>query len=190
MNIATRPQVLGGTAEPYATMPAPATLRLERILAAPIEQVWGHLTESGKRARWFAAGPMELRDGGAVTLTYRNGDLSDGQANPNGTGSPDGVDHVMHGVITRSAPPHLLAFNWSRDGKGSEATFALTGLGPETKLVVTHRGLDNRKQLLSIAAGWHTHLGILVDLLSESPPRRFWPEHGRLVKVYEERFSD
>lgn len=190
MNIATKPQVLGATAEPYATMPAPATLRIERIVAAPIEQVWGYLTESGKRAKWFAAGPMELRNGGAVTLTFRNGDLSGGQGNPSGGGSPDGVDHVMHGVITQFAPPHRLAFNWSSDGKGSEATFELTGQGPETRLVVTHRRLDSHKQLLSVAAGWHTHIGILVDLLAESPPRRFWPEHSRLMTIYQERFAD
>ncbi len=181
---------LSGTAEPYATRPAPGTLRIERVLPGSVEQVWAYLTESAKRAKWFAAGPMELRNGGAVTLTFRNSDLSGGQANPNGTHSPDGVDHVMHGLITQSAPPHVLAFNWSRDGKGSEATFELSGQGPETRLVVTHRRLDNRKQQLSIAAGWHTHIGILIDLLSQNPPRSFWPEHSRLVKVYDERFAD
>jgi hypothetical protein len=62
--------------------------------------------------------------------------------------------------------------------------------GPDTRLVVTHRRLANRKQLLSVSAGWHVHVGILIDLLSESAPRSFWPEHIRLEKVYEGRFAD
>ena len=55
-----------GTAvdEPYATMPAPATVRIERILPGPVERDWTYLTESDKRRQWFAAGPMELRPGG------------------------------------------------------------------------------------------------------------------------------
>lgn len=36
-------------AEPYATMPAPATVRIERILPGLIERVWAYLTESEKR---------------------------------------------------------------------------------------------------------------------------------------------
>ncbi|MBN8940871.1 MAG: SRPBCC family protein [Rhizobiales bacterium] len=189
MTIAAKSQVFGEVAEPYATMPAPATLSLERSLPAPIDLVWAYLTESGKRAKWFAGGPMEPREGGAVTLTFRNGDLSGGETNPNGTRPPGGVDHVMQGVIIAYAPPLLLAFNWSSDGTGSEAAFELTSRGPETRLVVTHRRLDSHKQLLGVAAGWHTHIGILIDLLSERPPRRFWPEHARLLKVYEARFA-
>jgi uncharacterized protein YndB with AHSA1/START domain len=179
---------LDNAAEPYATMLAPETVRVERILPGPIERVWSYLTDSDKRAKWFASGPMELRDGGAVTLSWRNADLSGGQTNPNGTCSPDGVDHVMHGVVTRCEPPHLLAFNWSADGSGSEATFELSRHGADTKLIVTHRRLAGRKQILSVSAGWHAHIGILIDLLSENTPRRFWPEHSRLEKVYDERF--
>jgi uncharacterized protein YndB with AHSA1/START domain len=190
MNIAAGRHVLSKSAEPYATMPAPATVRIERILPGSVERVWTYLTDSDKRAKWFAAGPMELREGGAVSLTFRNGDLSGGQTNPNSTCSPDGVDHVMNGVITRCEPPRLLAFNWSTDRNGSEATFELSQEGPDTRLVITHRRLANRKQLLSVSAGWHVHIGILIDLLSESAPRSFWPEHIRLEKVYEGRFAD
>jgi uncharacterized protein YndB with AHSA1/START domain len=190
MNVATDRRTLSKSAEPYASMPAPATVRMERILPGPIERVWAYLTDSDKRAKWFAGGPMELRDGGAVSLTFRNRDLSNGQTNPNSACSPDGVDHVMIGVITRCEPPQLLAFNWSADGSGSEATFELSQDGPDTRLVITHQRLASRKQLLSVSAGWHAHIGILIDLLSESAPRSFWPEHIRLEKVYEERFAE
>jgi uncharacterized protein YndB with AHSA1/START domain len=190
MNVSAKPHSPGPSAEPYATTPAPATVRIERLLPGPVERVWTYLTDSGKRAKWFAAGPMELRERGAVTLTFRNAELSGGQKNPNSSCSPDGDDHVMHGVITRCEPPHLLAFNWNADGSGSEAVFELSQEGPDTRLVVTHHRLADRRQLLSVSAGWHVHLGILLDLLQESPPRRFWPEHTRLEKVYAERLGE
>jgi uncharacterized protein YndB with AHSA1/START domain len=190
MNVAAQSRRPSKPAEPFATRPSPATVRIERILPGSVERIWTYLTDSEKRGKWFAAGPMELREGGAISLTFRNRDLSGGQTNPASACSPDGVDHVMNGVITRCEPPHLLAFNWSADQTGSEATFELAQEGPDTKLVVTHRRLADRKQLLSVSAGWHTHIGILIDLLSEEAPRSFWPEHIRLEKVYGERFAE
>jgi uncharacterized protein YndB with AHSA1/START domain len=190
MNHPAESNVLGATAEPCAERLAPETVRLERLLPGPIDRVWAYLTESDKRAKWLAGGPMELREGGAVTFTFRNSDLSGGQTNPNSICSADGVDHVMNGVVTRCEPPRLLAFNWNADGTGSEATFELAPEGPATRLVVTHRRLANRGQLLSVSAGWHTHIGILIDLLSGNAPRRFWPEHTRMEKVYGERFPE
>jgi uncharacterized protein YndB with AHSA1/START domain len=169
-------------------MPAPAMVRIERLLPGPIERVWSYLVDSDKRAKWFAAGPMDLRQDGEVALTFRNSDLSGGERHPNSTCTPDGVDHVMNGVITRCEPPNVLAFNWSADKSGSEATFELSQEGPDTRLVVTHRRLTNRKQLVSVSAGWHTHIGILIDLLSQQTPRKFWPEHIRLEQVYEDQF--
>ena len=38
------------------TSTEPGTVRLERLLPGPIERVWAYLTESAKRATWFAAG--------------------------------------------------------------------------------------------------------------------------------------
>jgi uncharacterized protein YndB with AHSA1/START domain len=47
----------------YGERTAPGTVRLTRVLPGPIERVLAHITESDKRARWFAAGEMELRVG-------------------------------------------------------------------------------------------------------------------------------
>ena len=52
------------------------TLRIRRVLPGPIERVWAYLTESEKRAKWLAAGEMELRVGGRVELTFRHSGLS------------------------------------------------------------------------------------------------------------------
>ncbi len=177
-------------AEPFVERTAPATIRVERLLPGPIERVWSYLVDSDKRAKWFAGGPMELRMGGAVELSFRNYDLSGGRNRANAVPPAGTVDHVMVGIVTQCEPPHLLAFNWSADGSGSEAIFELTQEGPDTRMIVTHRNLSSHKQLLGVSAGWHTHIGILIDLLSETPARAFWPEHVRLEGVYSERFPE
>ena len=64
------------------------TLRIRRVLPGPIERVWAYLTESEKRGRWLAAGPMELRVGGRVELTFRNTDLRACRA---GSGQVQGI---------------------------------------------------------------------------------------------------
>ena len=177
-------------AEPYATMPAPATVRIERVLPGPVERVWAYVTESDKRRKWLAEGPMDLRQGGAVALTFRNNDLSGEAGRRDGGSSPDGIDHQMNGVISRCDPPNLLVFSWGSDASASEVTFELSPHGGDTRILVTHRRLDDRRQLLSVSAGWHVHVGILIDLLSGATPRNFWPEHARLEKVYSERFAE
>ena len=52
------------------------TVRLERLLPGPIERVWAYLTESDKRATWFAAGVFELRVGGKADLHFDPANLS------------------------------------------------------------------------------------------------------------------
>jgi uncharacterized protein YndB with AHSA1/START domain len=177
-------------AEPYATMPTPATVTIERILPGPVERAWAYIAESDKRRKWFAEGPMDLRQGGAVALTFRNNDLSVETGRRDSNCSPDGVDHQMNGEILRCEPPRLLVFRWSPDATASEVTFELSPHGSDTRMLVTHRRLADRRQLLSVSAGWHVHIGILMDLLSEQAPRSFWSEHARLERVYSERFAE
>lgn len=181
-----------GTAvdEPYATMPAPATVRIERILPGPVERVWTYLTESDKRRQWFAAGPMELHPGGSLALTFRNDDLSAEKRSAGGSCAAGGADHQMNGVVVRCEPPRLLVFRWGPDATASEVMFELWPHGGDTRLLVTHHRLADRQQLLGVSAGWHVHLGILIDLLSAAAPRSFWSEHARLEQVYGERFAD
>ena len=52
------------------------TVRLERLLPGPIERVWAYLTESDKRATWFAGGPFELRVGGKADLHFDHANIS------------------------------------------------------------------------------------------------------------------
>jgi uncharacterized protein YndB with AHSA1/START domain len=60
----------------YGVVIEPRTVRFERVLPGPIERVWSYLTDSEKRGKWLASGPMELRVGGRVDLKFHNAKLS------------------------------------------------------------------------------------------------------------------
>jgi uncharacterized protein YndB with AHSA1/START domain len=168
------------TAAPYGVYPEPATVRLERRLPGPIERVWRYLTESDLRAQWLASGPMELRVGGVVDLTWRNDELSPGEKRAEGAGH----HHRQVTEVTAIDPPRLLSFSWQG---GSEVTFELEAIGAEVKLTVTHQRASSRSGLVGVSTGWHAHLDVLAARLAGETPAPFWSNFERLKAVYEER---
>ncbi len=171
--------------EQNAKFTAPGEVRLVRTLPGPIERVWEYLTDSEKRRRWFASGPMDLRKGGSVTLHFRHKEIA-----PDETPSEEHAHHhdpgvTMTGVITRCEPPHVLAFTFGSDGE-SEAIFELTPQGKNVLLVLTHRATGgDLPYMADFAAGWHTHVDHLIALLADTARPPFWPLHARLKAEYE-----
>jgi uncharacterized protein YndB with AHSA1/START domain len=159
------------------------TLRIRRVLPGPIERVWAYLTESDKRGRWLASGPMELRVGGRVELTFHNTDLS-AHAEPPPDKYKEYEGASFCGRVTRCEPPRLLSYTWGDD---SEVTFELSPEGEKVLLVLTHRRLSDRTAMVRFGSGWHAHLAILVDHLGGREPRPFWSTHARLEAEYEKR---
>jgi uncharacterized protein YndB with AHSA1/START domain len=175
----------------YGDLTANDTIRFERMLPGPIERVWAHLVEPEKRRLWLADGPMTLAPGGEVALRFRNAELSrDDDRAPERYRSQENTGEV-HGRILVCEPPQRLAFTWGDDPSRpddaqSEVDIELNTEGERVRLVLTHRRLPAR-ELISVAGGWHTHLGILEDHLSGQPPRPFWRTHTRLEAEYVER---
>jgi len=172
----------------YGVVPETGTVRFERVLPGPIERVWAYLTESEKRGTWLASGPMDLRVGGRVDLRFRHADLpSPAEPTPERSQNDEGEDRVS-GRITRCDPPHLLSYTWREEaGDESEVTFELTPHGEEVRLVLTHRRLGDRAAMVSVAGGWHTHLGLLADRLNGLAPRPFWATHAHVEAQYDKR---
>ncbi len=164
----------------YGEVIAPGTVRFERLLPGPIERVWAYLTESEKRGKWFASGTMELWVGGKVELIFRHADLSSEKAYPEKhKDKAQGIRTT--GEITRCEPPRVLAYKWfGGPGEGSEVVFELTPRGKDVLLVVTHSRLADRAIIVSVCAGWATHVGILEDNLRGVEPRPFWTTHAKL----------
>jgi uncharacterized protein YndB with AHSA1/START domain len=173
----------------YGAITGPDTVRMERVLPGPIERVWAFLTEPDKRAKWLAGGAMELRVGGRVELQFLHADLSHEKTPPERYKKMAG-GHTLNGKITSCDPPHLLAFTWGEGDPPSEVTFELSERGNQVMLVVTHRRLAARKDMISVAGGWHAHLGILTDVLEGREPRPFWTTHAAVATEYEKRFAE
>jgi len=171
----------------YGVMTEPGAVRLERLLPGPPERIWAYLTESEKRGKWLAPGDMDLRVGGKVTLNFLHADLSSEKQVPE---KYKGLEcgHTMHGVITCCEPPRVLAYTWAHPAD-SEVTFELFPRGDKTLLVITHVRLGERGGMLSVAAGWDVHTGILEDHLNGVEPRPFWTTHAKLEAEYGRRFA-
>ena len=158
-----------------------STVRLERLLPGPIERVWAYLTESDKRATWFAGGEFELRVGGKADLHFDHSNISAEK-------TPDEYKSKKSDwpcTITRIDPPRLLAYTFAPAGPESEVTFELTPRGKDTLLVITHRRVADRKTRVNVAGGWDAHVGILIDRLNGVEPRPFWTTHAKLRAEYE-----
>lgn len=166
----------------YGVVTDPGTVRIERVLPGPIDRVWDYLTDSDKRGRWLASGEMEPRIGGRVGLHFRNAELSGGYEPAPAKYREHECKGESHGQVTAWEPPRRLAYTWSGN---SEVTFELSSDDADVFLVLTHRLLPSRDEMLSVSAGWHAHLGILSDRLAGRAPRPFWATHTKLEAEYE-----
>jgi len=172
----------------YAAVPEPGTLRFERLLPAPIERVWSYLADSDKRAQWLASGEMEPRAGSPLKLKFRHSSLS-----PKTAPIPEPYTNMEEGqvtehTVTRCEPPRLLSWSWGSGKDGpSEVTFELTAEGDKVRLVLTHRRLRDRKAMLAVGPGWHSHLAVLVSRMQGREPEAFWATFTETRAQYEKR---
>jgi hypothetical protein len=84
-------------------------------------------------------------------------------------------------------PPRRLGFTF---GNAGEVTFELTPKGKDVLLVLTHRDLADRKMMVSVSSGWHSHLAILIDVLNGAEPRPFWTTVTTMEAEYEKRIPN
>jgi uncharacterized protein YndB with AHSA1/START domain len=167
------------TMDAYGVLTDPDTLTIQRLLPGTIERVWSYLTDSELRAKWLAAGEMELRAGAPFELVWRNDELTDRPAT-----RPDGFSEEMRmqSRITELDPPRRLSIAWNGSG---DVSFELEPQGDRVLLTVRHRRLPDRSTMLMVAAGWHTHLDILAARASGEEPEPFWDRWQRLREDYE-----
>lgn len=173
----------------YGVLTEPGILKFKRLLPGSMERVWEYLTDSEKRGTWLASGKMELRVGGSVELIFNNDNLSThDDPIPDKYKEYEGVS-TYRGTITKLDPPRVLAYTWAEDtAEESEVIFELSPQGDKVLLELTHRKLGvDRDMIIGAIAGWHTHLGILIDNLNGDVPEGFWKEHMRLEEEYEKR---
>jgi len=145
------------------------TVRFDRTMMVPIEQVWAALTEPARLADWFTQAKIDLRLGGEVEFRW------------------DSYGHVETGFIVALKPPNLLA--WASpgpDGRHSVVRWDLSQQDPTrgTWVVLTQTLLPT-EHLLSVATGWHTHLHDLPEAAIRPEPLP-WTLEGEKARAERE----
>jgi uncharacterized protein YndB with AHSA1/START domain len=166
----------------FATSPRPGVIRLERAYPANAEEIWSYLTDSSKRRDWWAVGKMDLHKDGLVDLTWYFDELSPFEDIPP-VFATHGGGYRQSGRITRIEAPHRLGFTWGQD---SEVTFEIEPRNDGAVLVLTHRRLEDRPEMIRVASGWFTHLLLLEDAILSRERRPFW-HHFSLAQSEHEK---
>jgi uncharacterized protein YndB with AHSA1/START domain len=134
-------------------------LIIERTLSAPVAVVWKALTDADAMRRWyFDLESFEPRKGFEFEFTVEH----------------EGTTYCHCCRVTEVIPQRKIAYTWRYAGKEGDSlvTFELFGEGKETKLRLTHAGLDTFPKLPAYARenfmqGWTELIGTsLKDYLA------------------------
>jgi len=151
-------------------------IRLERLLAAPIETVWRYLTEADLRQQWFMGG-TDATDAGEFELLVDHDKLStDRVPYPESYECFKGA--VWSEKVLRFDPPHLLETTF-QGGKNGIVTYELRAEGDRTRLILTHSKIETPSGFQDFGGGWNSHLAVLEEKLAGRTVRNFWELHAR-----------
>ena len=155
---------------------APDTIRLERIVDAPVETVWRYLTEAELRRQWFMGG-TDAQAGSAFELIVDHDNLSDEEVPyPESYAASKGLR--FEEKVIRFEPPRLLETTF-QGGKNGIVTYELSPDGERTRLVLTHSGIFSPVGAQDFGSGWNSHLTVLQEKLAGRSVKDFWALHAR-----------
>jgi uncharacterized protein YndB with AHSA1/START domain len=153
---------------------APDTLRMERLLEAPVETVWQWLIDPSLRRLWFAGGTAPEPEG-AIELVFDHDELSaDDVPYPEEYARFQGARTQER--VVRYEPPRLLAFTWD-EGREGVATFELFPEDGRTRLVLVHSGITGPAECANFGGGWMSHLAVLQERIAGRAVPDFWALH-------------
>lgn len=111
----------------------PEQIEREIVIDAPVAKVWAAVTAAEHIGTWFgnAGATIDLRPGGEMTCTWRDGDTVD----------------TVHAVVEKVDEPHLFAYRWAHapgikpaPGKSTLVEFTMRPEGGRTRLRVVESG--------------------------------------------------
>jgi uncharacterized protein YndB with AHSA1/START domain len=141
---------------------ADSELRIERLIAAPPEQVFSYWTEPSLLVKWW--GPegcdiprseIDLRPGGRWTTTMC---------------WPNGNEATVSGVYRKIDPPRRLEFTWAfHDDKGERGHETLVAITCDeapggTRLVLLQREFQTKEQRDRHSEGWSSSFNKLATM--------------------------
>lgn len=131
------------------------SLRLERVYDVPVDRAWRAISSPAEINVWWA--PMkvdlELEPGGTITFGWPGGEPDEGR-------------------VLEVEAPTLLAYRWDRE----VLRWELRPDGDGCVLTLT-TDVQDPDHIADTAAGWHTGMEMLADLLAGREVRE--PEGGQ-----------
>ena len=140
------------------------SLRISRIIPAPVEKVFEAWTKPEILSRWAApeginhiSYDVDLRVGGAYTLVMRN---------------DEGALHTAIGEYREIDPPNRLVYtwDWKEDGYRMDVetlvTVELKPVGGATEVLLTHELFPAEEAVAGHNEGWTSCLNRLESLLA------------------------
>jgi uncharacterized protein YndB with AHSA1/START domain len=129
------------------------TFTIERTYNAPIEKVWRAITDKDQMKQWYFELPEFKPEVGFEFRFYGEG--------------RDGQKHLHICRITEVIPRKKLSHTWTYEGKAGNTlvTFALFPEGENTRIKLTHEGLESLAgygpdfAVSSFAEGWTMIIG-------------------------------
>jgi len=152
------------------------TIRLERVLDAPVEKVWRYLTEADLREQWFMGG-TDAKPDSEFELLVDHDKLSDRPV-PYPESFECFKGRVFKERVIRFDPPRLLETTF-QGGKSGIVTYELFPEGRKTRLVLTHSGIVSPVGFQDFGGGWTSHLAVLEARLAGRSVSNFWELHAR-----------
>ena len=166
-------------------------LRFERLLPGPIERVWSWIADGDKREHWLSGGGTATHAGQKIDFTFQHQNLT-----PHDETYPekykeieDGIEYQVE-VIACEAPVYMAWYWPAEDGMNVKIEITLKPEGDQVRLILVQHGDVSADHLIGSSAGWHVHLGIMIDKLSGETPKPFWREHEAKCAEYEARFKE
>lgn len=153
---------------------APDSIRLERLLDAPLEKVWRYLTEADLRRQWFMGG-SDARADSEFELLNDHDNLSDDKV-PYPEDYAPYKGRTWNEKVIRFEPPRLLQTTF-QGGDNGVVTFELFARGDRTRLVVTHQGITSSTGAQDFGGGWNSHMTVLQERLAGRGVKDFWALH-------------
>lgn len=146
----------------------PNVIEKEILIEAPVETVWGVITEPAQISQWFSdAAELDLRPGGEGALTFEDRATSQRMA--------------VRLRVQAAEPPHRFAFRWDypdgaqpHEGNSPLVEFTLTAEGTGTRLRVIESGFaalqrpeeEKAAYVDAHSKGWEVHLASLQDYVA------------------------
>ncbi|WP_214102802.1 SRPBCC family protein [Acrocarpospora catenulata] len=162
--------------ESLHTVDGRSVLRMERLLAHPVDKVWRAITEPEHLSRWypFTAVELDLRPGGTIVFD-------------------DGAGTTLKAEITELDPPRVFAFSEHAPPSVHRESDDLVRfeLRPEDdgcRLIFTHT-FDDRYGAASYASGWQVCLDKMIAQLDGRPAPVIEGNFAELHEDYVARFG-